>query len=167
MIDKIKVKDTLYDIQDTEAREELSNKVDKVNGKNLSTNDFTNEYKQKLDGLTNYDDTEIKQKLETKANKILVENSDETTLEIEPNKYYQFGEVTELNITLKEPTDTTILNEYMFEFVSGETATTLTLPDTNIWGNDNELTVETNKRYEINIVDNVALWCAVDMEVNE
>ena len=30
----------------------VSNKVDKVEGKTLSTNDFTNEYKEKLDGLT-------------------------------------------------------------------------------------------------------------------
>ncbi len=37
-----------------------ANKVQKIEGKGLSTNDFTNEYKQKLDGLENYDDTDIK-----------------------------------------------------------------------------------------------------------
>lgn len=37
----------------------LNNKVDKVQGKGLSTNDFTNEYKTKLDGLNNYDDTTV------------------------------------------------------------------------------------------------------------
>lgn len=31
----------------------LNNKVDKVTGKGLSTNDFTNEYKTKLDNLEN------------------------------------------------------------------------------------------------------------------
>ena len=41
-----------------------TNKVDKVDGKGLSTNDFTNEDKAKLDGLNNYDDTEIKQEIE-------------------------------------------------------------------------------------------------------
>ena len=35
----------------TKLKSLLSNKVDKVNGKGLSTNDFTNEYKIKLDGL--------------------------------------------------------------------------------------------------------------------
>lgn len=35
----------------TKLKSLLSNKVDKVNGKGLSTNDFTNEYKTKLDGL--------------------------------------------------------------------------------------------------------------------
>ena len=39
----------------------LNNKVDKVQGKGLSTNDFTNTYKTKLDGLNNYDDTTVKQ----------------------------------------------------------------------------------------------------------
>ena len=41
-----------------------TNKVDKVNGKGLSTNDYTNEDKAKLDSLENYDDTEIKQDIE-------------------------------------------------------------------------------------------------------
>lgn len=41
-----------------------TNKVDKVDGKGLSTNDFTNEDKEKLDGLENYDDTEITQEIE-------------------------------------------------------------------------------------------------------
>lgn len=38
-----------------------TNKVDKEEGKGLSTNDFSDEYKEKLDSLENYDDTEIKQ----------------------------------------------------------------------------------------------------------
>ena len=38
----------------------ISDKVDKVTGKGLSTNDFTKSYKDKLDNLNNYDDTKIK-----------------------------------------------------------------------------------------------------------
>lgn len=38
----------------TELKTTLDNKVEKVSGKSLSTNDFTNDYKTKLDGLTNY-----------------------------------------------------------------------------------------------------------------
>lgn len=48
-----------------EAIEDLdTNKVDKVDGKGLSTNDYTNEDKAKLDSLENYDDTEITQEIE-------------------------------------------------------------------------------------------------------
>ncbi len=42
----------------------IETKVDKDSGKKLSTNDFTNEYKNKLDELNNYDDTKIKEELE-------------------------------------------------------------------------------------------------------
>lgn len=45
-----------------------NNKVDKVESKDLSSNDFTNEYKQKLDELENYDDTAIKEDIEDLQN---------------------------------------------------------------------------------------------------
>lgn len=39
--------------------EKLYGKVDKKAGKDLSTNDFIDEYKKKLDNLKNYDDSEV------------------------------------------------------------------------------------------------------------
>ena len=53
--------------------------------------------------------------------------------------------------------------EYILAFTTGATAPTLTLPAAVEWVD--ELTVEANKRYQISIVDNIALWCAVDVEV--
>lgn len=51
--------------------EELSNnKVDKEYGKGLSTNDFTNEEKEKLSNLQNYDDTQVKQNINSINEKI-------------------------------------------------------------------------------------------------
>ena len=51
----------------------IGNKVDKVDGKGLSTNDYTTAEKTKLSGLSNYDDTSIKSSITTletnKANK--------------------------------------------------------------------------------------------------
>lgn len=38
----------------------LGNKVDKIDGKGLSTEDFTTLLKSKLEGLSNYDDTEVR-----------------------------------------------------------------------------------------------------------
>lgn len=40
-------------------KEELEDKVDKVDGKQLSAEDFTRELKAKLEGLKNYDDAEL------------------------------------------------------------------------------------------------------------
>lgn len=49
------VPDGYEEVEDT-LEQALENKVDKVEGKTLSTNDFTNEYKNKLDGIeTNAD----------------------------------------------------------------------------------------------------------------
>ncbi|MDE6678372.1 MAG: hypothetical protein K2K02_04960, partial [Ruminococcus sp.] len=51
----------------------INNKVDKISGKQLSTNDYTTAEKEKLAGLENYDDTEIRQSVDdlqtTKADK--------------------------------------------------------------------------------------------------
>lgn len=47
----------------------LAEKVDKEEGKGLSANDYTDQEKEKLAGLSNYDDTEIKQELSDKVSK--------------------------------------------------------------------------------------------------
>lgn len=49
------------DLSGYATKEELNGKVDKVDGKQLSTEDFTTELKNKLSGLTNYDDSEIQE----------------------------------------------------------------------------------------------------------
>ena len=43
----------------------INDKVDKVDGKQLSTEDFTTALKQKLEGLSNYDDSEISEAVNT------------------------------------------------------------------------------------------------------
>lgn len=45
--------------------EQLNNKVDKVDGKQLSTEDFTTALKEKLQGLNNYDDTTLTNAIST------------------------------------------------------------------------------------------------------
>lgn len=82
-----------------------------------------------------------------------------TTQEIQPNKFYKFGEVSSLNITLAAITDTSVLNEFMFEFVSGATATTLTLPSSVKWLETP--TIESNKIYQCSIVDNIGVLLGV------
>ena len=93
------------------------------------------------------------------ANKISVVQTSASTIEINPNTFYKFGEVASLNITLASITDNTIYNEYMFEFVSGTTATTLTLPSSIKWLETP--TIDANKIYQCSIVDNVGLLVGV------
>lgn len=101
----------------------------------------------------------LHQDISGKANKISVVQTSASTIEINPNTFYKFGEVASLNITLASITDNTIYNEYMFEFVSGTTATTLTLPSSIKWLETP--TIDANKIYQCSIVDNVGLLVGV------
>lgn len=115
-----------------------------------STEEWTDEEKASVKNMLGID-------LSNKADKIeVIENTDVT--ELQPNKYYKWGEVASLSLTLGAPIDG-ILNEYMFEFISGVTPTTLTLPDTIKW--ETIPTIEANKKYQISIVNNVALIVGV------
>lgn len=90
---------------------------------------------------------------------VQVVESTSNTQEIQSNKFYKFGEVSSLNITLAAITDTTQLNEFMFEFVSASTATTLTLPNTIRWLETPS--IEANKTYQCSIVNDIGILVGV------
>lgn len=90
-----------------------------------------------------------KTELSSKANKVSVENVSENTKELQPNKYYIFGETETLTLTLAAGEENK-LSEYMFEFTSGTTPTTLTLPESVKWIGSN--TIEASKTYQVSIV---------------
>lgn len=77
---------------------------------------------------------------------IVAETSGSFTLN--PNTFYTFGTMSSLTIVLASPTNG-ILNEYMFEFDSGSTATDLTLPSGIVW--NFTPTIVASKHYEIGI----------------
>lgn len=74
--------------------------------------------------------------------------------ELAPNTFYKWGEIAALTITLGAETDG-ITNEYCFEFVSGDTATTLTVPDTIRWVQ--EPTIEAGKTYQVSILNQIGV----------
>lgn len=99
-----------------------------------------------------------------KADKVLVVNhgTDDTTYSVTPNTLHIWGTVASLTLTLATPTDNTIVNEYMIEFVSGSTATTLSLPSSVEWAEScGALSVEASKTYQVSIVNNIGLWTAI------
>ena len=79
------------------------------------------------------------------------------TAELAPNTYYKWGEVASLTITLTQPADTTITNEYCFEFVSGAAATELTVPSNIKWVQ--EPTIEADKTYQVSIMNGIGVIC--------
>lgn len=68
-----KFTDTVYN--DSDIKASIANKVDKVSGKGLSTNDYTTPEKQKLAGLNNYDDSTLRRYIEAleEQNRLLKE----------------------------------------------------------------------------------------------
>ena len=82
-------------------------------------------------------------------------NQTESVVTIQSNVLNVWGEVASLDITLAEPTDNTSVNEYMAQFTSGETATTLTLPNTIKWMAVPN--IQPNKVYQLSIVNDLAI----------
>ena len=114
-----------------------------------------------------YTSTEIDARLgavPNKADKIQEVNhgTSDTTFTLTPNVLHIWGTVASLTLTLATPSDNTRVNEYMIEFTSGSTATTLSLPSSVEWAEScGVLSVEANKTYQISIVNNIGLWAAI------
>lgn len=120
-------------------------------------NNFTSALLNKLNGLSNYDDAELIELINTKEDKFIVVNHGigDTSFAIVPNVLHLWGEVTSLDITFVEPSDTSIVNEYMIQFTSGGTATTLALPESILWKSTPK--IESGKTYQISIINNLAV----------
>lgn len=93
--------------------------------------------------------------LNTKADKITEVTDTSTgsqTKAIDANKIYHFtGALTALTIQLNAPASGE-LAWYHFDFLSGATALTLSMPNTVVM--PDSFTVEANKRYEVDILNN-------------
>lgn len=85
--------------------------------------------------------------------------SSDTTVTLEPNKLYVFPEMASLTVTLAEPDNSNVANEYHFFFTSGQTATTLTLNDVL----SDTYSVDANMKYEVSILEGVAYIKGVSM----
>ena len=80
-----------------------------------------------------------------------MQNTD-TVVTLQPNILYVFPEMSSLTVTLAEPDNSNVANEYHFFFTSGSTATTLTLNDVL----SDAYSIEPNTKYEVSILENVA-----------
>lgn len=83
---------------------------------------------------------------------IVNHNQSEVSATIAPNMFHVWGEMGELNILFGNPEDTSVANEYVFQFISPAEATTLTLPDTIKWLETPS--IESDKVYQVSILNN-------------
>lgn len=85
-----------------------------------------------------------------------MQNTD-TTVTLEPNTLYIFPEMASLTVTLAEPSNTDIVNEWHWFFDSGETACVFSLQNQD--GSQvytDAYSIDANMRYEVSILENVA-----------
>lgn len=88
---------------------------------------------------------------------IVEHGTSDTTFALTPNTLHRWGTVTSLSLTLASGA-AAVVNEYMAEFFSGDTATALALPDNISWASDAAITIDANYLYQISILDNVAAF---------
>lgn len=107
------------------------------------------------------DGRSVEDAVEDKADKVEVVNhgTGDTTFVLTPNVMHKWGVVSNLTLSLASPSDGSVYNEYMFEFVSGSTATTLLLPDTLQWVS--EPSIEAGYTYQCSIVNNIGVIVGV------
>lgn len=89
----------------------------------------------------------------------------DTTFELTPNTFHVWGEVTELDLTLGEELSG-IANEYLFQFTSGDTPSTVILPETIKWMTGDSISIESNKIYQISILRGLASVLVFDLDVS-
>lgn len=79
--------------------------------------------------------------------------TNDTTFTLTPNTFHVWDEVASLTLDFGSETSG-VANEFLFQFTSGATATSLTLPDDIKWAN--ELAIEPKKIYQVSILKGLA-----------
>ena len=95
-------------------KSDLNYKVDKIEGKGLSTNDFTDSYRLKLDRLTNFDDSEINQKYNNLISLVNIPyNSNTNSVQLTTDRYQYISNFAK-DITINLPKVTTFTEIVLF-----------------------------------------------------
>ena len=81
--------------------------------------------------------------------------TNDTTFTLTPNTFHVWYKVTSLTLNFGNGTSG-VANEYLFQFTSGPTATSLTLPDDIKWANDNVPTINRNMIYQVSVLRGLA-----------
>jgi len=136
----------------------LNGKVDAVQGKGLSTNDYTNEEKNKLAGLSNYNDAALRALIGGKQDKTSVvpvvfpaagsaaPEEEIETVTLFPNTIVEATFVDRMAFTFNIPYNNEKC-EYCLKFDVGNSVPSLNLEEEISWAE--ALTLEANKHYVI------------------
>ena len=87
-----------------------------------------------------------------------------TSVTLQPNQFYVFGEVAELDVSFASGPSGQV-NEYHFSFISGATAAVLSLPvDVKM---PDYFAISANCGYEISVINNIGAYLVWTIESGE
>ena len=106
----------------------------------------------------------VEQELTDKADKILIE-TEQPSGGMLSNTLYNFGELkSDTTFTMAAATDSTIVNVWDWTFEIGATTYTIIWPsEIKIWLGGAAPTINSNKHYEINVMDGYATFIEYDL----
>jgi hypothetical protein len=90
--------------------------------------------------------------------------TNDTTFALTPNTFHVWDEVASLTLDFGSETSG-VANEFLFQFTSGATPTTLTLPDDIKWVNGTAPTISENKIYQISILNGLGVCLEFSNEI--
>jgi hypothetical protein len=100
--------------------------------------------------VLNPDIKSVQEIINSKADITPIIASTDAAIALQPNKKYEITAGDTLTLTLTEPVDNTVVNEYKCAINTGNNVPTTTLPQNVIWAT--EPVIEANKHYEISII---------------
>lgn len=100
--------------------------------------------------VLNPDIKSVQEIINSKADITPIIASTDAAIALQPNKKYEIAAGDTLTLTLTEPVDNTVVNEYKCAINTGNNVPTATFPQNVIWAT--EPVIEANKHYEISII---------------
>ena len=151
------------------SHQDISGKQDKlVSGTNIKTingQSILGSGNVTIEGGTGNSDAnvqavdEISTIIDVDLDKYIVETTDDN-ITLDNNKYYKKTNVSSsISIILNIPEDNTVFTSFSIEFTTGETGTSVSLPDSIKWLNGELPTFENNFTYQISICNGLGV-CA-------
>lgn len=90
---------------------------------------------------------------------------DSNPYELSPNTFHIWDEVTSLHLKAGEEIPN-IANEYLFQFVSGMTPTTLGWTGSEKWAFNNKIVIESGFKYQVSVLNGIKCWVKAPEDIS-
>ena len=153
-------------IEDVYTREQSDERyVRKEEGKGLSSNDYTDADKEKLEVLHNYNDTALREKISGKEDKVTIESASGSSLTAQVGKYYTLSNVGTLAITLPTIAAGTTKVQTVTFYVSAGSTPAVTFTSTHSIYYSDGFEIAADSTYEVSAAYNGIAWVVASVKI--